>query len=185
MQDSLCESCSWVKEIVSGRGSRFLMCERSKADPRFPKYPPQPIGHCEGHTADGGAPEATGFTLELLLDHFAICRFEPDAPLPEWVAGAFVFIARTIDELSVVCAQDAVPPDTKVERDWRCFRVAGKLDFSLVGVIASLTAPLAEARISVFVTSTFDTDYVAIRSNDVDAAAAAWRAAGHQVTGVR
>ena len=85
----------------------------------------------------------------------------------------------------MVCAQDTVPEGVTAERGWRCFRVAGKLDFSLVGVIASLSAALADAGISVFVTSTFATDYLLVRCEDLPAAAAAWRGAGHRVVGVR
>ncbi len=45
---SLCPSCSFAREIVSGKGSRFLLCEKSKTDPRFAKYPRQPVVHCHG-----------------------------------------------------------------------------------------------------------------------------------------
>ena len=69
----------------------------------------------------------------------------------------------------------------KAERDWRCFRVAGKLNFSLVGVIATLTAALAEAGISVFVVSTFDTDFVLVREADVENAMEVLRQGGHKL----
>ena len=48
MMDSLCEKCCHVKEIVSGKGSRFLMCGKSQTDRQFQKYPPQPIVRCVG-----------------------------------------------------------------------------------------------------------------------------------------
>lgn len=50
---SLCESCRWMREVVSAKGSRFLLCRRSADDPRYPKYPPQPITHCPGFESLG------------------------------------------------------------------------------------------------------------------------------------
>ncbi len=49
MPRSLCQTCVHMREIVSGKGSRFLLCELSQADSRFAKYPPQPVIHCDGH----------------------------------------------------------------------------------------------------------------------------------------
>ena len=46
--DSLCERCGWVREVVTPRGSRFLLCGLSRDDPRYPKYPPQPVWRCDG-----------------------------------------------------------------------------------------------------------------------------------------
>jgi len=101
----------------------------------------------------------------------AICRFAPDAPLPAWVLHAsaeFWSITRTPRELSVVCSEDDLPPsvDREVERDWRAFEVAGPLPFDLTGVVSGLTAPLADAGIPVFVVSTYDTDYLLVKSTD-------------------
>ena len=48
MIPSLCEYCCHVKEVVSGKGSRFLLCQKSTTDRRFPKYPPQPVVKCIG-----------------------------------------------------------------------------------------------------------------------------------------
>ena len=59
------------------------------------------------------------FTLELLPDTCAICRLDPDAPIPDWAIGEFVSITRTSVELSIVCRQDRVPDDVQAERRWR------------------------------------------------------------------
>ena len=101
----------------------------------------------------------------------AVCRFDPDAALPAWVlhaAAEFWSITRTPQELSVVCSEDDLPPsvDHHVERDWRAFEVAGPLPFDLTGVVSALTTPLAAAGIPVFVISTYDTDYLLVRSAD-------------------
>jgi hypothetical protein len=47
---SLCEACSHVREVVSGKGSRFLLCRLSHSDARYPRYPAQPVLHCGGFT---------------------------------------------------------------------------------------------------------------------------------------
>jgi hypothetical protein len=119
--------------------------------------------------------------LVPLPDVFAVCRLERDAAVPDWAAtGEFISITRTVDELSVVCSQDAVPEGVRCERDWRCFRVAGSIPFSTVGVLASLTAPLVEARISVFAVSTFDTDYLLVKERNWEAALSTLRRQGHR-----
>lgn len=81
----------------------------------------------------------------------------------------------------MVCLEDAVPSDARVETDWRALEVAGPLDFSMVGVMASLTAPLADVDVSVFVVSTYDTDYVLVHAAALERAVEALRAAGHAV----
>jgi hypothetical protein len=117
--------------------------------------------------------------LILLPDPYAVCRLPPDAETPSWAGGAFVSITRTAQELSVVCRADAVPAGVRHEGGWRGLRVAGTLDFALVGVLASLLGPLAAAGVSVFVVSTFDTDYVLVRGQQLPEALAALSAAGH------
>jgi hypothetical protein len=98
--------------------------------------------------------------LVLLPDTFAICRLDSNAAIPAWIfAGSFLSITRTLDELSVVCLQSLVPKGFQCEGGWRCLRVAGKMDFSEVGILASLVTPLADAGISISAISTFDTDY--------------------------
>lgn len=176
MPTSLCQTCAHVKEIVSGRGSRFWMCERHRTDPRFSKYPPQPVVRCAGH-----AEARSALSLELHRETFAVCRLEPRDPIPEWARGEPVFVARTAEELSVVCGEDSVPAGVTAERGWRCLRVAGTLAFEEVGVIAALTAPLAAAEISAFVVSSFDTDYLLVRAADLQGAIAALERAGHPV----
>jgi putative acetyltransferase len=122
--------------------------------------------------------------LMLLSDTFAVCRLGSDAPIPPWAtAGGLFSITRTADELSVVCCQDAVPQGIPCERGWRCLRVAGTIPFSVVGVLASLTAPLAEAGISVFAISSFDTDYLLVKSADLGRAVDVLRRRGHTIQG--
>jgi len=103
--------------------------------------------------------------------------------VPTWAPrSGFCSITRTDDELSLICAQEAVPADVRAERDRRLLGVDGPLDFGLVGVLAKLSTALANAGISIVAVSTFDTDYVLVREQDVQPALAALAAAGYVVT---
>jgi hypothetical protein len=120
--------------------------------------------------------------LTLLPNLFAICRLDAAAAIPAWAAaGRFFSITRTVEELSVVCLQSCVPAGIQCERDWRCLQVAGPLPFATVGVLHSLVQPLAEADISVFALSTFDTDYLLVKAADLARTIDALRQHGHMV----
>lgn len=120
--------------------------------------------------------------LDLITGVYAIARLGASDPLPAWAeSGGFVSITRTGQELSIVCDSGRIPPEVRSHGPWRCLRVAGPLDFSLVGVLASLTEPLARAGIPVFVISTFDTDYVLIGESHLASAVAALEPSGHRV----
>ena len=121
--------------------------------------------------------------LELLPDTLAICRLEADAPVPEWVndSGGFVTVSRTTEELSITALQRVVPPEVRCERDYRAFRVRGPLPLDLIGILAAIANPLADAGLGIFAISTFDTDYVLVKSRDLAVAVAALETAGHQV----
>ena len=123
----------------------------------------------------------TNLTLSLLADTFAICRLEPDVDIPSWaLAGDFYSITRTVEELSLVCLQEVVPEGTRAEKGYRCLKVGGPLDFSLTGILSSLTIPLAQAGISVLAISTFDTDYLLVKEAQVDRAVQKLSQAGHR-----
>ncbi|WP_395674906.1 ACT domain-containing protein [Inquilinus sp.] len=111
-------------------------------------------------------------TLSLLPEMLAVARLPAGAALPVWVdwSDPFVTVSRTRDELSVVCPEARVPAEEQAERGWRGFKVEGPLDFALTGILARLAAPLAEAGISIFAISTFDTDYLLVRAHDLAAA---------------
>jgi uncharacterized protein len=120
--------------------------------------------------------------LTLLPDSYAVCRLDPDASLPEWAKGQFVSITRTLQELSVVCPEQHVPENSRHEGSWKIFEVEGPMDLSLVGVLASLTHPLAKANINLFAMSTFDTDYLLVKEERLEDAKDALLLAGHSVT---
>ena len=112
-----------------------------------------------------------------------MCRLAPDDEIPQWAwsSGGFVSATRTSDELSLVCAENAVPRSVQCEPGWRIFKVEGPLDFTLTGILASVAQPLAEAAVSIFAISTYDTDYVMLKEQDVEKAVRALTAAGHRV----
>jgi hypothetical protein len=123
-------------------------------------------------------------SLKILADRMAVCRFEPSAPLPDWFdQPGFYSITRTAEELSVVCNEERVPLGTESETGWRCFQLLGPFNFSEIGIISSLTHPLTESGVSVFVISTFDTDYLMVKEKDFPKAVDVLTARGHQVKG--
>jgi hypothetical protein len=127
-------------------------------------------------------PTTHQLALILLPDTLAVSRLDAGDAVPAWATtGQFFSITRTAEELSVICPHNLVPDGIRCERGWRCFRVAGTMDFTMIGVVASLVTPLAEAAVSVFVVSTFDTDYLLVKENDLTRAMAALRAARHEV----
>jgi hypothetical protein len=120
--------------------------------------------------------------LELLPDTYAVCRLDKNAPVPDWgTRGLFSSITRTAEELSVVCPDGQVPGGVNKEGGWKILMVEGPLDFSLTGVLASLTAPLAREGISVFVLSTYDTDYLLVKKEQLEKAVRALRGEGYEV----
>ena len=120
--------------------------------------------------------------LTVLDATVAVCRLEPTAAVPEWaLAAEFSSVTRTPEELSIVCAEDDAPLDAVCERGWRCLQVTGPIDFELVGVAAAITTPLAEAGVSVFFMSTYDTDWVLVQADDLERAIGALEQAGHVV----
>jgi hypothetical protein len=121
-------------------------------------------------------------TLSIVPGVFAVCRLDPSLPVPGWASpDGFIAIVRTAEELSIVCAEQTVPLGVTCQRGWRGLKVAGPLDFALTGVLASLAGPLAEAGVSIFAISTYDTDYLFVREEQLGAAFDALRRAGFAI----
>src|SRR6185503_12421782 len=100
-------------------------------------------------------------SLSLLPGRYSICRMDAATPVPQWaIRGGFFSVTRTVGELSVVCETAAVPSGVQAENDWRAFAVQGPLEFGLVGIVAEFAGRLAAAAVSIFVVSTYDTDYL-------------------------
>ena len=121
-------------------------------------------------------------TLEILKKTYAICRHERSVQVPAWLLDSeFVSITRTSDELSIVCADEQVPPSAEAQRGWRLIRVQGKIDFSVTGVMASIAQPLADAQISMLPIATYDTDYILVKSENLERAVLVLKSAGFHV----
>jgi len=122
--------------------------------------------------------------LVVLGDRLAVCRLPIDQPLPVWANGSkgeFFSATRTPEEVSIILAESHAPEAAKCERGFRPLKVQGPLDFSLVGIIAGLSGTLADAGVSIFAFSTYDTDYVMVKQADLERAMAALRKAGYDV----
>jgi hypothetical protein len=110
-------------------------------------------------------------TMKLLKEKCGVCRLDKTELIPEWSKNSdFFSITRTSDELSVVCSEDNIPNDIKCEKDWRVLKIEGPLDFSLIGILASISTILAQKGISIFAISTYDTDYILVKNKDIDSA---------------
>ena len=120
--------------------------------------------------------------LELLAEQFSVCKLAASAKYPGWLnSSSFSSVTRTDDELSIVCETSFVPPEICAEPGWSCLKVVGMLDFALVGILASLINPLAEAGISIFALSSFNTDYLLLKNENVDKAVTVLKQHGHSI----
>ncbi|MBR3494359.1 MAG: ACT domain-containing protein [Clostridia bacterium] len=117
--------------------------------------------------------------LKLLPDALTVCKL---ASLSEAdLTSHFYFLAKTDEELSLVCATGDVPTRTTAREDgWRGLRVEGVLDFSLVGILARLSSALAAEGISLFAVSTFNTDYLLVKADQLDGAIRALARTGYE-----
>ena len=129
----------------------------------------------------------TSLRLCVLEEPLAVCRLEARAEIPPWATGAratgaqFFCVTRTPEELSIVCAEERVPAGITCEPGWRAFKLEGPFDFGLVGVLASVAAPLARYEVGILAIATYDTDYVLVQGSQLDLAVAALRESGHEV----
>ncbi len=108
-------------------------------------------------------------SLTLLTERYAVCRMDKDACIPTDVLrrADFISITRTTEELSIVCTENTIPDCIEVQKGMRAFKIEGPLSFSLKGILASLLNPLSESGIAVFAISTYDTDYILVKEEDL------------------
>jgi uncharacterized protein len=123
-------------------------------------------------------------SLTVLSARYSVCRLDAATAVPAWATrGTFFSVTRTPEEVSVVCETTAVPPGIQATEGWRALAVQGPLDFEAVGILAELSGRLADAAVSIFAISTYDTDYLFVREPDLGRSAAALREAGHILIG--
>lgn len=125
-------------------------------------------------------PKHKGLTLEALAGNFTVCKVTDYSGVN--LSDKYCFIGKTGEENSLVCETSRVPANTtEREDDWRALRVAGKLDFALVGVLAELSAVLARQNIGIFAVSTYNTDYIFLKNARFEEAVSALEKAGYPV----
>lgn len=121
--------------------------------------------------------------LRMVDSTFSVLKFPPTETIPLWAIHSDIFsITRTDEELSIVCLSECLPLNevfVDAEHDWKCMKVNGVLDFSLTGILSSLAKPLADNNISIFAISTFNTDYLLIKSHSIEKAKVVLENEGH------
>ncbi|TWX52807.1 ACT domain-containing protein [Colwellia hornerae] len=121
-------------------------------------------------------------TLKLLEETFAIHSLASDIEIPKAVfAAPIFFIAKTYEETSIVIPQNISIDSDEVEKDWQALEVVGPLDFTLTGILSKISTILANEQISIFAISTFDTDYILVKSNNVSLATTALISNDYQI----
>lgn len=118
--------------------------------------------------------------LTILPGAYAIWKLSPSSGIPS-PKGELWSVTVTPDEVSVVSSEDQVPPGVTAERGWKALVVEGPLALDQTGVLASLSKPLAEAGIPIFVVSSYATDYLLVREADLSSAIGALEDSGHRV----
>lgn len=120
--------------------------------------------------------------LKILEQELTICKV-PDLSAFD-LTGALYFIGKTDEELSLVCPAEDAPPNAAARDDgWRDFRIQGVLDFSLTGVLSELSSLPAAGGIGIFAVSTYNTDYILVKKENLSRARKLLTDAGHTVTG--
>ena len=118
--------------------------------------------------------------FSILEGLFTIHRFPPNHKIPNQVYESELYsISKTKDELSIVCNSVIQLSSEKLETGWSCIKIEGPLDFSLIGILAKISAILAKIEISIFAISTFDTDYILVQSEKLSFAKEALLKSGY------
>jgi len=118
-----------------------------------------------------------------LPETFAICRLPTEDGIPTWAVSGILFsVTRTPNELSIVCPQVNLPERASADRGWRCLMLEGPFELNEVGVMAAITRPLADAGVSIFAISSYSTDYLLIKEEQLDKAVSALAASGLEVS---
>ncbi len=109
--------------------------------------------------------------LRLLEDKYKIIRLTPTSNIPLELLNEDIFsVTKTKDEISIVVKSNVNINSDIMEDDWKMFQIVGKLEFSLIGILSKISTILASSKISIFVISTYDTDYILVKSVNVSTA---------------
>jgi len=118
--------------------------------------------------------------LEKIGCEFSVCKLSSVEQID--LSRKYTFLSISPDEISLVCESEFVPKDAiEAERGWKALRVSGTLDFGLVGIVAKISGVLAENKISIFVVSTYDTDYILVKEQNIERAINALSNSGYDI----
>lgn len=124
---------------------------------------------------------ASQINLEILEAEMSICKLQ-DYSMVDW-ASDLCFTAKTDEENSLVCQTKAAPENAvKREDGWKIMRIRGVLEFSLIGILAGISTELADHEIGIFVISTYNTDYILVKRQDMGKALEVLGKRGYQIT---
>ena len=125
---------------------------------------------------------AEPLTLDLLEGEWSIARLPAAEPVPDWAwSEVFSSVSRTSEELSIIAPSQQVPSSVKSEVGFRVLAVRGPLAFDAKGILADLAGAIAAADVALLALSTFDTDILLVRQQDLAAATTAISSRGHAV----
>ena len=125
--------------------------------------------------------DSENLVLSVLSETFTIHKFSPDVSIPEEILKSNYYnVSKTENELSVVCSELIEVHSLQISKGWKCIKVKGPLDFNLTGILANISDILAQANISIFANSTYDTDYFLVRSQNLSSARTELRLAGYK-----
>ena len=125
---------------------------------------------------------SANLVLSVLCETFTIHKLSPDASIPEEILKSnYYSVSKTENELSLVCSEVFEVQSLQSSKGWECIKVAGPLDFNLTGILAGISDILAKGNISIFAISTFDTDYILVRTQDLSSARTTLRQAGYKI----
>jgi hypothetical protein len=119
--------------------------------------------------------------IRLLDEQFALARLPHGSAIQEPLRGSFAATIHSVEGISMVCLESAIPAGARYRGGFRCFEVTGAFDLEAVGVVASIAQPLAEAGVSLFAYSTWQTDYILVHGTDIDRAMVALTKGGHRI----
>ena len=124
---------------------------------------------------------SVNLVLSVLSETFTIHKLSPDVSIPEEILKSnYYSVSKTENELSLVCSEVIEVQSLQSSKGWKCIKVAGPLDFNLTGILAGISDILAKENISIFAISTFDTDYILVRTQDLSSARTTLRLASYK-----
>ena len=124
---------------------------------------------------------SVNLVLSVLSETLTIHKLSADFLIPEEILKSnYYSVSKTENELSVVCSELIEVQSLQNSKGWKCIKVKGPLEFNLTGILAGISDILAQANISIFAISTFDTDYILVRSQDLSSAKTKLRQAGYE-----